>query len=253
VRKWTSKIDLFKKKYIIVPINEKYGPLLLLRDKTLIAKPHSLHWYLAIICDPEHVLQLPLPKKVAPLSVLTRHQRRKDGTYIDFDSPFTTGEDLVAPSAATDDADGQEVEGLLNSCSLSQDVGDQPPERPTTPMPAKQRQSSSPLSSPPLQVEPVRAKGQMLAGKSVLANTGVTPATFYGGSAPLASKGKQKATSPILNVDDDGDVEMPDAPPVEADDASLASPAEMVPIRPEYVTYWVPQHTDPDVRSATGP
>jgi hypothetical protein len=28
VRKWTSKIDLFKKKYIIVPINEKYGPLL---------------------------------------------------------------------------------------------------------------------------------------------------------------------------------------------------------------------------------
>ncbi|KAF8546883.1 hypothetical protein OG21DRAFT_1425941 [Imleria badia] len=28
VRKWTSKVDLFTKKYIIVPINEKYVPLL---------------------------------------------------------------------------------------------------------------------------------------------------------------------------------------------------------------------------------
>lgn len=25
VRKWSSKVDIFSKKYIIVPINEKYG------------------------------------------------------------------------------------------------------------------------------------------------------------------------------------------------------------------------------------
>ncbi|KAF8798789.1 cysteine proteinase [Phlegmacium glaucopus] len=38
VRKWTSKFDIFQKKYIIVPINE------------------HLHWYFAIIYEPEHVL-----------------------------------------------------------------------------------------------------------------------------------------------------------------------------------------------------
>ncbi|KAF7298590.1 ULP-PROTEASE domain-containing protein [Mycena indigotica] len=52
VAKWTSKFDLFEKKYIIVPINE------------------NLHWYLAIICYPEHVLKPELPPppstKVSP-------------------------------------------------------------------------------------------------------------------------------------------------------------------------------------------
>ncbi|KAF7298896.1 ULP-PROTEASE domain-containing protein [Mycena indigotica] len=43
VAKWTSKFDLFDKKYIIVPINE------------------NLHWYLAIIYHPEHVLKPELP------------------------------------------------------------------------------------------------------------------------------------------------------------------------------------------------
>ena len=27
VRKWTSKINIFQKKYLIIPINEKYVPL----------------------------------------------------------------------------------------------------------------------------------------------------------------------------------------------------------------------------------
>ncbi|EJC97929.1 uncharacterized protein FOMMEDRAFT_171324 [Fomitiporia mediterranea MF3/22] len=44
VRKWTAKVDIFKKKYIIVPINE------------------NIHWYLAIIYNPEHILDPPLPK-----------------------------------------------------------------------------------------------------------------------------------------------------------------------------------------------
>ncbi|KAF5315073.1 hypothetical protein D9619_007290 [Psilocybe cf. subviscida] len=45
VRKWTSKFDIFKKKYIIVPINEHY------------------HWYLAIIYEPEHMLSETTPEK----------------------------------------------------------------------------------------------------------------------------------------------------------------------------------------------
>ncbi|KAI5988964.1 hypothetical protein EDD15DRAFT_2285488 [Pisolithus albus] len=56
VRKWTAKVDLFSKKYIIVPINE------------------NLHWYLAIIYEPSHVLEPPLG---APLSVQARLTRKR--------------------------------------------------------------------------------------------------------------------------------------------------------------------------------
>ncbi|KAI0061630.1 hypothetical protein BV25DRAFT_1916654 [Artomyces pyxidatus] len=56
VRKWTQKFDLFKKKYVIVPINE------------------NLHWYLAIIYMPEYVLQPPpADKSGLALRRSTRH------------------------------------------------------------------------------------------------------------------------------------------------------------------------------------
>ncbi|CAL1712532.1 unnamed protein product [Somion occarium] len=61
VRKWTSKIDLFSKKYIIVPINE------------------HLHWYLAIICNPEYILrEPPLVESVAASKPMTRKRKRHD-------------------------------------------------------------------------------------------------------------------------------------------------------------------------------
>ncbi|KAJ7095714.1 hypothetical protein B0H15DRAFT_1019804 [Mycena belliarum] len=56
VRKWTSKFDLFDKKYIIVPINE------------------NLHWYLAIIYHPEYTLLPPPPIK----SPSTRRKGRRE-------------------------------------------------------------------------------------------------------------------------------------------------------------------------------
>ncbi|GLB38240.1 hypothetical protein LshimejAT787_0501050 [Lyophyllum shimeji] len=49
VRKWTSKIDLFRKKYIIIPINENF------------------HWYLVIIYHPEHILITP-PVVASPIT-----------------------------------------------------------------------------------------------------------------------------------------------------------------------------------------
>ncbi|OJA17177.1 hypothetical protein AZE42_00231 [Rhizopogon vesiculosus] len=58
VRKWTSKVDIFSKKYIIVPINE------------------NLHWYLAIIYEPEHTLQPPLPQKEQSLSQRSKLRRQ---------------------------------------------------------------------------------------------------------------------------------------------------------------------------------
>ncbi|KAJ3537073.1 hypothetical protein NMY22_g5752 [Coprinellus aureogranulatus] len=48
VRKWTSKFDLFDRKYIIVPINE------------------NMHWYLAVIYQPQHVLHPPPPESISP-------------------------------------------------------------------------------------------------------------------------------------------------------------------------------------------
>ncbi|KAI9465452.1 hypothetical protein BJY52DRAFT_1244097 [Lactarius psammicola] len=58
VRKWTSKFDLFQKKYVIVPINE------------------NMHWYLAIIYFPEYTL-LPRPDQVT--NVPRRSTRRSGG------------------------------------------------------------------------------------------------------------------------------------------------------------------------------
>ncbi|KZP31525.1 hypothetical protein FIBSPDRAFT_883297 [Athelia psychrophila] len=60
VRKWTQKFDLFEKKYLVVPINE------------------NLHWYLAIIYQPEHIL-LPPALKLAAESVSTRTRKQQTG------------------------------------------------------------------------------------------------------------------------------------------------------------------------------
>ncbi|KAG8747595.1 hypothetical protein FRC10_000137 [Ceratobasidium sp. 414] len=71
VKKWTSKIDLFKKKFIIVPINE------------------HLHWYLAIICFPEHVLRAPPPQlPVQP----ARKTRSSNAETIKSDEPRASPE-----------------------------------------------------------------------------------------------------------------------------------------------------------------
>ncbi|KAJ6525275.1 hypothetical protein DFH09DRAFT_996177 [Mycena vulgaris] len=59
VRKWTSKFDLFDKKYIIIPINE------------------NLHWYLAIIYHPECILLPPPPTK----SPSTRRKAREQAEH----------------------------------------------------------------------------------------------------------------------------------------------------------------------------
>jgi hypothetical protein len=58
VKKWTSRVNIFSKKYIIVPINE------------------NLHWYLAIIYEPEHTLLPPLPQKEPSLSQRGKLRRK---------------------------------------------------------------------------------------------------------------------------------------------------------------------------------
>ncbi|KAK7690319.1 hypothetical protein QCA50_006976 [Cerrena zonata] len=157
VRKWTSKIDLFTKKYIIVPINER------------------VHWYLAVICNPEYVLvEPPAKEKILINGPITRKRRRIESPELEYDdpppplppnpdsdtaqsvsrphSPVPVEEEIIPDSederdeAATqstkkdDDGETNEVENMLQrSCSLH-DVA-------TT---DSETRTSSPLSAPVL-------------------------------------------------------------------------------------------------------
>lgn len=75
MRKWTSKIDLFTKKYIIVPINEKYVHLL--KFNAVHSPTYSIHWYFAIIYEPGHTLEPPLLPSQLSNTRMTRKRKQK--------------------------------------------------------------------------------------------------------------------------------------------------------------------------------
>lgn len=62
VRKWTKNTDVFGKRYIVVPINER------------------LHWYLAIIAKPERMLYATSPETAPP--TWRQSEKRKRGTRL---------------------------------------------------------------------------------------------------------------------------------------------------------------------------
>jgi Ulp1 family protease len=62
VRRWTAKIDLFQKKFLIIPINE------------------NLHWYLAIVYLPEYTLLPPLPLSPPKSGPSTRRRKHDPST-----------------------------------------------------------------------------------------------------------------------------------------------------------------------------
>ncbi|PBK74718.1 cysteine proteinase [Armillaria solidipes] len=80
VRRWTSKTDIFAKKYIIVPINENF------------------HWYLAIIYQPEHILLPPLQTT----SPATRGRTRQ--SIVTPASPSAEPLREISPEATLDDS-----------------------------------------------------------------------------------------------------------------------------------------------------
>ncbi|KAJ3982841.1 hypothetical protein F5890DRAFT_1555522 [Lentinula detonsa] len=84
VRRWTSKFDIFSKKFVIVPINE------------------NMHWYLAIIYQPDLVL-LPPPERELPN---TRHHARSSNARESMCISTPAG----APSPATATASSNEAE-----------------------------------------------------------------------------------------------------------------------------------------------
>lgn len=92
----------------------------------------SLHWYLAIICNPEYTLQPPPPPppKTGP-SVLTRKRKREENTepvnIPDTDDTLQalltgTREATPARSRTGDEADESSVEALLGDCAISEEA-----------------------------------------------------------------------------------------------------------------------------------
>ncbi|KAG8710565.1 hypothetical protein FRC08_016995 [Ceratobasidium sp. 394] len=83
VKRWTTGVDLFKKKYIVVPINERF------------------HWYLAIICFPSHVLRAP-PVKAPQRAKRARScsSRTTTGAKV---QPCSNGDDEVIQIDTTDE------------------------------------------------------------------------------------------------------------------------------------------------------
>ncbi|CDO70841.1 hypothetical protein BN946_scf184801.g34 [Trametes cinnabarina] len=115
VRKWTSKVDIFKKKYIIVPINENF------------------HWYLAIIINPAGMLHPPpLAARAAPQTRKRKHEEEQSAPATDAfaDKRSSASRSDTAPSESSPDvmivdavSEGdQEVESMLHfteSCIIT--------------------------------------------------------------------------------------------------------------------------------------
>ncbi|KAF9454782.1 cysteine proteinase [Macrolepiota fuliginosa MF-IS2] len=95
VRKWTSKIDIFSKKYIIVPINE------------------HLHWYLALIYEPEHTLQPP-PPSLQPHTAVTRRQVRDT----------QAADNVVGPMAEPTPEPHSTIEEIPSQNNTAEDIQD---------------------------------------------------------------------------------------------------------------------------------
>ncbi|KAI0820439.1 hypothetical protein BC628DRAFT_1397444 [Trametes gibbosa] len=72
VRKWTSKVDIFKKKYIIVPINENF------------------HWYLAIIVNPADILHRPPPEALRSVPQTRKRKREYPSSTSPSSAPVET-------------------------------------------------------------------------------------------------------------------------------------------------------------------
>ncbi|TFK27998.1 cysteine proteinase [Coprinopsis marcescibilis] len=92
VCKWTSKFDIFQKKYIIVPIHE------------------NLHWYFALIYEPEHLLAAAVNDATElPTSILPE---------VEVDAPQVLEQIPISESEADIE---QDLTNLTQACSIDGD------------------------------------------------------------------------------------------------------------------------------------
>ncbi|KAF8195366.1 hypothetical protein BJ912DRAFT_138312 [Pholiota molesta] len=230
VRKWTSKFDIFQKKYIIVPINE------------------HMHWYLAIIYEPEHILSSTAPDET-PTRKRTRLSAKVDPEEtISISAPeqadvvssaksITSSELAVERDLNTDFQSSCNIDGVVDddmgaemtetkkeddasSDALSYVTDDdsvshpQPPEAQTSLDNLKEAHLDSMDVDEVIEVMPGNQDDNSevptaSTSKSVLEGStlqrSISPSRFYGKSAK--SKGKQKAKAKADPVDIDVEVQ----------------------------------------------
>ena len=101
VRKWTSRVDVFSKKYLVVPINEQWVDFGFFFSAALTSYSPSLHWYLAIIYQPEYTLR-PAPPLDSPV---TRKRKRDEELSVDSTiEPSEPGETPITASKPASEA-----------------------------------------------------------------------------------------------------------------------------------------------------
>ncbi|KAJ3527118.1 hypothetical protein NMY22_g9899 [Coprinellus aureogranulatus] len=166
VRKWTSKFDLFDKKYIIVPINE------------------NMHWYLAVIYEPEHVIRPPPPEPTPPPGATKRsgEPAAGDGSVVVIPDEESANE--AVPSTTPSEAGIEEdLTANLTQCSIASDGEGRensvqevevmvidPPKTPTVDLRNGSRPPSPMCLSPEIPVYESAAKGKS-AGTSKSSST----------------------------------------------------------------------------------
>ncbi len=131
VRRWTSKVDIYSKKYLFVPINEKCVNFPYLAIEVMIFILCSYHWYLAVICNPQHVL-LPPPELYSP-STRAKQRQATAGEQLPSEAavslmqdtplePETTAANPEQSSIALS-SDAQEVLEVDGLVRMSQEMG----------------------------------------------------------------------------------------------------------------------------------
>lgn len=93
VKKWTSKVDIFTKRFVLVPVNEHF------------------HWYMLVICNPGKALfkSRELPPSTPPALRLTRSSRTMRGRASEsVADECAVSEELGRPSPGRHDAAGVE-------------------------------------------------------------------------------------------------------------------------------------------------
>ncbi|KAI6042715.1 hypothetical protein EDC04DRAFT_2658082 [Pisolithus marmoratus] len=200
VRKWTSKVDLFSKKYVIVPINE------------------NLHWYLAIIYEPGHVLEPPMEAPPSTQARLTRN-RKKGRTKADAktghpesrseaqgSSTSSMQEDeggLLSKAATrpttpsvTQDVDMEVIDGAHPNGAESDSKLGKPPSGFNGRAPSELVYPSSPLREVAMDVDVVESSvgrpalpSPSLSDRLLQPQSGIPASSFYG---PLVSKKRVK-------------------------------------------------------------
>ncbi|KAE8255616.1 hypothetical protein A4X06_0g347 [Tilletia controversa] len=115
VRKWTSRVDIFQKDYLIVPINE------------------HLHWYLAIIVHPRLILKRKAQQEQEQKNSVVRRSKRHSTTVPDSEEEYQLDDDdesepIIVPKRVGNSGRKTPDPGVAGTESSSDSVSSAAPE-----------------------------------------------------------------------------------------------------------------------------